>query len=199
MFFPFLFFISLYFSFFSFSSFLFPFIFFLYFPFPFSLFLFPFIFPFSLLSFPFPLPPPPPRSTLASSLPPQPAPPLSYMCACAAAEPGRRRAHKMAAVRAAAASRGLPNGAGLGGAREQAAVLVRDFVSQPRLSECRTASKKGPGSWGEKERGVWERRGVLREAAGCGASRALRRCERSLGRAVCFLNASIWYKIQIYP
>lgn len=74
----------------------------------------------------------------------------------------------MAAVRAAAAGRGLPNGAGLGGAREQAAVLVRDFVSQPRLSECRTASKREPGSWGEKEKGESRGLGASRGAAGGG-------------------------------
>lgn len=39
----------------------------------------------------------------------------------------------MAAV---AAARRMVNGAGPGGAREQAAALTRDFLSQPRLSEC---------------------------------------------------------------
>lgn len=46
----------------------------------------------------------------------------------------------MAAVRAV---RGLVNGAGPGGPREQVAAITRDYVSQPRLSEC--GARRGAG------------------------------------------------------
>ncbi|XP_068777001.1 V-type proton ATPase subunit B, brain isoform [Struthio camelus] len=47
----------------------------------------------------------------------------------------------MAAVRAA---RGLANGAGLGGRREQAAALARDYLSQPRLTYKTVSGVNGP-------------------------------------------------------
>lgn len=60
----------------------------------------------------------------------------AYICACVVAL--RREADKMAALRAI---RGMVNGAvseltgGGGAAREQAAAVTRDYLSQPRLSE----------------------------------------------------------------
>uniref|UniRef100_A0A8C2TTX2 V-type proton ATPase subunit B, brain isoform n=2 Tax=Coturnix japonica TaxID=93934 RepID=A0A8C2TTX2_COTJA len=87
-----------------------------------------------------------PMSTLASSFLSPTFPPCSggarrlYISACAAALPSVA-AHKMAAVTAA---RRMINGSGPGGAREQAAALTRDFLSQPRLTYKTVSGVNGP-------------------------------------------------------
>lgn len=63
----------------------------------------------------------------------------------------------MAAVRAL---RGAVNGAGPGGPREQAAALTRDFLSQPRLSECGACG----GTRGAAGGGIRPPRGPQRRA-----------------------------------